>query len=225
MAVPADVSYPGGPGLPNINSWWVSAGPGRQPAMLILRGVAGPMDGYFRIAETVASWGFHALVHNWQLRGNHPTDEETFADLRGAYAYLDGRADVDNERVGLMGFCKGGTFAFLAASQRPSLIGVAIFHGFCRRIPSEQHLLQPFQLVGEMRPPMLFMRGTSDTQAPIESMRTLLAGLQEHNVQASLHEYEGVEHGFAVTTHPGYEPNSAQDSMARAERFFSEVLK
>jgi carboxymethylenebutenolidase len=220
MATPTEITYPGGPGLPSMNSWWASAGDGRRPAMLILRGVAGPMDGYLRIAETVASWGFHALVHNWQLRGNSPADEDTLADLRAAYAYLDSRSDVDQDHVGLMGFCKGGTFAFLAASERPSLIGVAIFHGFCRRSPTEQHLLQPYQLVGQMRPPMLFMHGTADTQAPIETMRSLLAGLREHGVNASMHEYEGVEHGFAVTTHPGYEPDSARDSMLRAQRFF-----
>jgi carboxymethylenebutenolidase len=182
------------------------------------------MSGYIQIAQKVASWGFHALVHNWQVRGNDPADEDIQADLAEAFKYLDRHLDVDSARIALMGFCKGGTFAFFAARQRPSLIGVAIFHGFCRRKASEQHLLQPFQLVNEMHSPMLFMHGTKDSQAPIESMRDLVVALEERNGSVSLHEYQGVEHGFAVTTHPGYEPNSANDSFRRARAFFAELV-
>ena len=220
-----EVIYPGSAGLPQLRSCWAPAGPERGPAMLILRGVAGPMDGYVRIAETVNGWGFHALVHNWQVRGNDPPkDEEVLGDLRQAFEFLESQPEVDSVRIGLMGFCKGGTFAFFAAQQRPSLIGVALFHGFCRRKPSESHLLQPYQLVGEMRAPIFFMHGTADSQAPIESMRTLVASLKEHGVDAALHEYPGVDHGFAVTTHPGFEPNAARDSMRRAEAFFASLI-
>jgi carboxymethylenebutenolidase len=219
------VTYPSGPGMKEIKSWWGSAGPGRRPTILILRGVAGPMDGYLRIAETVCGWGYNALVHNWQLRGNDPADEDIQADLAEAFKYLDHHPDVDPARIGLMGFCKGGTFAFFAASQRSSLIGIAVFHGFCRRKPSEDRLLQPFQLVDEMRAPMLFLHGTEDSQAPIHSMRELVASLRNRAVEVSLHEYVGVEHGFAVTTHPGYEPNPAKDSFERAQTFFAELLR
>lgn len=219
-----EVTYPAGPGLSEVNSYWISGGPGKRPTMVILRGVAGPMDGYLLIAKTVAGWGYHALVHNWQLRGNDPADEDMQADLTEAFKFIDCHPDVDQSRVGLLGFCKGGTFAFFAAKQRPSLIGIAIFHGFCRRKPSEALLLQPYQLVDQVRSPTLFLHGTADSQAPIDSMRDLVNRLQIQGLQTSLHEYPGVEHGFAVTTHPGYEPNSAKDAFRRAEAFFKELL-
>jgi carboxymethylenebutenolidase len=188
--------------------------------MLILRGVAGPMEGYKQIAETVSSWGFHALVHDWQVRGNEPDDADLESDLSQAFKYIESRPDVHAERIGLMGFCKGGTFAFIAARKRPGLIGIAIFHGFCRRNASENHLQQPCDLAPGMQAPMLLLHGTEDSQAPIEGMRRLLSRLQLSGVVSSLHEYPGVEHGFAVSTHPGYEPKAALDSLRRAEAFF-----
>ena len=105
--------------------------------MLILRGVAGPMDGYVRIAETVNGWGLMRSFTTGKVKGNDPPkDEEVLGDLRQAFEFLESQPEVDSVRIGLMGFCKGGTFAFFAAQQRPSLIGVALFHGFCRRKPS-----------------------------------------------------------------------------------------
>jgi dienelactone hydrolase len=42
--------------------------------VLILRGVAGPDDGYTEIAARLAGWGYVALVHGWKVRGSDPTD-------------------------------------------------------------------------------------------------------------------------------------------------------
>ena len=221
MSTLSEVKYPGGYGLAEINSWWASAGEARAPAMLILRGVAGPMEGYKQIAETVSSWGYHALVHNWQVRGNEPDDADIESDLAQAFKYIENHPHVDAKRIGLMGFCKGGTFAFIAARKRTRLVGVAIFHGFCRRKASESHLQQPYDLAPAMQAPMLLLHGTADTQAPIEGMRKLFTHLRESGVVSTLHEYPDVEHGFAVSTHPGYEPNAALDSLRRAKAFFS----
>src|SRR4029077_5902948 len=46
-----------------------------HPVVLILRGVAGPDDGYTEIARRLAEWGYVALVHGWKVRGADPTDE------------------------------------------------------------------------------------------------------------------------------------------------------
>ncbi|PYM19302.1 MAG: hypothetical protein DMD81_04050, partial [Candidatus Rokuibacteriota bacterium] len=56
--------------------------------MLILRGVAGPDDGYTEIAERLAGWGYAALMHGWKIRGNDPPDDLVDADTRGAVPYL-----------------------------------------------------------------------------------------------------------------------------------------
>ena len=50
--------------------------------MLILRGVAGPDDGYTEIARRLAEWGYVALLHGWKVRGTDPPDAPVYDDLR-----------------------------------------------------------------------------------------------------------------------------------------------
>jgi hypothetical protein len=61
---------------------------GPHPVVLILRGVAGPDDGYTEIARRLAEWGYVALVHGWKVRGADPTDEPVYADLQGAMSFM-----------------------------------------------------------------------------------------------------------------------------------------
>jgi dienelactone hydrolase len=54
--------------------------------VLILRGVAGPDDGYTEIAERLAGWGYAAPMHGWKIRGNDPPDDLVSTDMQGAIA-------------------------------------------------------------------------------------------------------------------------------------------
>ena len=223
-----EVHYESGDGSTGINSWLTSPPEaGKRPAVLILRGVAGPMQGYLEIAQTVACWGYHALIHNWQIRGNDPTDVEAEIDLAGALRYLREHSEVDQSKIAILGFCRGGVFAFVAARLLPSLCAMAIFHGFCWRYPKldEQHTLQPCEMAGAVKAPVLLLHGTGDKMAPIDGIRELNARLQDLGVKSELHEYAGVDHGFAVSTHPGFVPEAARDSLVRAERFLGEHLR
>ena len=67
----ASVSYTSGDGGTTIPSYLASPdGDGPHPAVLILRGVAGPDDGYTEIARRLAEWGYVALLHGWKVRGS-----------------------------------------------------------------------------------------------------------------------------------------------------------
>src|SRR5262247_2653613 len=79
-----------------------SAGP--HPAVLILRGVAGPDDGYTEIALRLAGWGYAALMHGWKVRGNDPPDDLVCADMQGAVAYLHSVREADLTRLAVFGF-------------------------------------------------------------------------------------------------------------------------
>jgi dienelactone hydrolase len=74
---------------------------GSHPVVLILRGVAGPDDGYTEIARRLADWGYVALVHGWKVRGADPTDEPVYADLQGAMSFLGsvGQADLTPRKL------------------------------------------------------------------------------------------------------------------------------
>ena len=198
-------------------------GPGTHPAVLILRGVAGPEDGYIEIADRIASWGCLAFLHGWKVRGDDPPDEPITGDLVGAITYLLGRGDIDPERLAVFGFCRGGVHALMAATAHPEIRLVVIFHGFAFRPEQAQPGLEPFDLVRKIAVPTLVLHGTQDKQAPIESMRRLEAA-RSPDQPIRFKYYDGVPHGFAVRTHPGFDAPAAQDSFEEAKAFIKAKL-
>ena len=194
-------------------------GPGPHPAVLILRGVAGPEDGYTEIVERLAGWGYLALLHGWKIRGDDPPDAAVAADLTGALAFLRSLTDVDQARIAVFGFCRGGVHAMIAASAHPALRLAVIFHGFAFRPEEAQPGLQPYDLAQHLSIPTLILHGTSDERAPVEGMRRLEARARQASLPIEFRYYEGARHGFAVRTHPGYDAPAAQAAFAEARKF------
>ena len=76
------VTFTSGDGTTAIPSYLATPdGSGPHAAVLILRGVAGPDDGYTEIARRLAEWGYVALLHGWKVRGADPTDAPVYDDL------------------------------------------------------------------------------------------------------------------------------------------------
>ena len=213
-------SYPSTDGATSIPAYIAAPeGPGPHPAVLILRGVAGPEDGYTEIAERLAGWGYLALLHGWKIRGDDPPDAPIEADLAGALGFLRSLPAVDRTRLAVFGFCRGGVHALMAATAHPDLRLVVIFHGFAFRREHAQPGLQPYDLAQKIAVPTLILHGTLDEQAPIEGMRRLEERVRESGRPIEFRYYEGARHGFAVRTHPGYDAPTAQVSFAEARKF------
>ncbi len=199
-------------------------GPGPHPAVLVLRGVAGPEDGYIEICQRLADWGCLAFLHGWKVRGDDPPDRPVEQDLAGAKRFLFERADVDGRRVAVFGFCRGGVHALMAAAAHAEFRAAAVFHGFAFRPEQAQPGLQPFDLVEQVDVPVLVQHGTEDIQAPIGGMRRLEARAKSLRKNFRFRYHDGAPHGFAVRTHQGFEPNAAEASFAIARSFVDEIL-
>src|SRR5688500_18872602 len=110
------VTFTSGDGETSIPSYVaIPDGEGPHPTVLILRGVAGPDDGYLEIARRLAGWGYVALLHGWKVRGADPPDTPVYDDLKGALAFLRSVREVDPNRLAVFGFCRGGVHALMAA--------------------------------------------------------------------------------------------------------------
>ncbi len=213
-------TYPSADGATSIPAFVAAPqGPGPHPAVLILRGVAGPEDGYTEIAERLAGWGYLALLHGWKIRGDDPPDQTVAADLAGALAFLRSLSGADPARLAVFGFCRGGVHALMAAAAHADIRVVVIFHGFAFRPEQARPGLQPYDLAPRIAVPTLILHGTSDERAPVEGMRRLEERVREAARPIEFRYYEGARHGFAVRTHPGYDAPTALESFAEARKF------
>jgi len=196
-------------------------------AVLMLRGVAGPDDGYIKIADRLADAGLAALVHSWQVRGNDPGDAELIGDIRAGLGYLASRPEVDRNRIAAFGYCKGGGQAILAAVECPEIKAVVSFHGFAKRTQplDPAHPRHPLDVIDRLRRPVLIEHGEADDISAIADMRLMAEGMRKAGCVVGFHAYPGAKHGFAVSTHPGYLGSAADASFDHAVSFLQEHLR
>jgi carboxymethylenebutenolidase len=192
--------------------------------VLILRGVAGPDDGYTEIARRLAEWGYAALVHGWKVRGPDPADEHVYSDLEGAMSFLQSAPQADFKRLAVFGFCRGGVHALMGAKAHPEIRLVVVFHGFAFRPAGAQSGAEPYDVAGGVNIPMLILHGTEDERAPMADMCRMQARMRHLGKDCTFVFYDGARHGFAVRTHPGYAEDAAKQSFDEAKRFLARYL-
>jgi len=219
------VTFTSGDGQTRVPSYLATPdGHGPHPAVLILRGVAGPDDGYTEIAQRLADWGYVALMHGWKVRGDNPTDGPVYADMQGAMTFLGSVGQADLKRLAVFGFCRGGVHAIMAARAHQEIRAIVVFHGFAFRPARAQRGAEPYDLAQGVSVPTLVLHGTEDEQAPIADMRRMETRMRDLGKVCSFVYYEGARHGFAVRTHPGYAEGAAKQSFEEARRFLATHL-
>ena len=219
------VTFTSGDGQTRVPSYLATPdGHGPHPAVLILRGVAGPDDGYTEIAQRLADWGYIALMHGWKVRGDNPTDGPVYADMQGAMTFLGSVGQADLKRLAVFGFCRGGVHAIMAARAHQEIRAIVVFHGFAFRPARAQRGAEPYDLAQGVSVPALVLHGTEDEQAPIADMRRMETRMRDLGKVCSFVYYEGARHGFAVRTHPGYAEGAAKQSFEEARRFLATHL-
>ena len=117
----------------------------RHPAAIILHGTGGKKEGNLPMLKRLAEKGFLAVAIDGRFHGergtpadynaaitkafaeggSHPLYYDTVWDVMRLVDYLQSRADVDPQRIGLMGISKGGIETWLTAAADPR-IAVAI---------------------------------------------------------------------------------------------------
>ena len=221
----SSVTYSSGDGKTEIPSYLATPdADGPRPTIVILRGVAGPDDGYTEIARRLAEWGYVALLHGWKVRGTDPPDPLVYADLKGAMTFLESVRQADPQRLAVFGFCRGGVHAFMAARAHAAIRAVVVFHGFAFRPEGAEPGVEPYDLAEQVNLPVLVLHGTDDERAPLPDMQRMQARMQSLGKACEFKFYDGARHGFAVRTHPGYEEHAAKLSFEEAQRFLGRHL-
>ena len=219
------VTYTSGDGGTEIPSYLATPETeGPHPTVVILRGVAGPDDGYTEIARRLAEWGYVALLHGWKVRGNDPPDDSVYDDLQGAMTFIESVRQADPHRLAVFGFCRGGVHAFMAARAHAGVRVIVVFHGFAFRPVGAQPGAEPHDLAGGVNVPMLVLHGTEDERAPMADMRRMEARMRALGKVCTFVFYDAARHGFAVRTHPGYAEDAAKQSFDEAKRFLGRYL-
>jgi carboxymethylenebutenolidase len=141
---------------------------------------------------------------------------EATKEMAGAAAYLAGRADVAAKKVGVIGFCMGGSLALLLAANSPYIGAVASFYGG-RQIAADE--------LGQITAPVLAIFGGADQSIPAERHAALDSTFNDMGLPHAIYVYPGAPHAFFNDTRHTYRPEASRDAWARTLAWFDSYLK
>jgi carboxymethylenebutenolidase len=111
-------------------------------------------------------------------------------------------------KVGIVGYCWGGTMAYLASARLAVAATVAYYGGGINNHTSEKP-----------RCPIMFHFGEKDSHIPKSAVDKIRA-----DVPAGIFHIYPADHGFNCTDRASYEPESAKLALQRSLEFFHKYV-
>ena len=203
----------------------------KRPAIIIVQEWFGLTDHIKDIARRYAREGYVAIAPDLYSRLGHPltTDageagklmntlkqEDGLNDLNETVAYLKSAPEVDVARIGVTGFCMGGSYALMLPCVNPEIKAAVPFYG---QVPNPDTPLQ------KLACPLLYFYGEDDGWITKADVQRLAGALKKYGKSGEIKTYPGAAHAFFRDTDPSvYRPDAAQDAWARAKAFFKQHL-
>jgi len=181
--------------------------------------------GYQEMVDMLAADGFVVVAPQWQTYSRSPPDSEVEALVRNSVIYLDGRDDVDTEKLGLTGFCAGGRYTMLFLPQIKEFKSGVAWYGFPYSGGSETQPDEPASQIDQLDVPMLIIHGTRDQASNISDIYRYAGELDAADKYFELKVYQGEPHGFMIKDGRLSESFVAQDAYGEMIRFFDRTLE
>jgi carboxymethylenebutenolidase len=206
----------------------------RLPGLVMIPEIFGINTSLLDMAGHFARQGFVVLALDifWRLQPNvnlgyRPEDFKLARELHARFDYAKGVRDMQagidylrqhpacTKKVGVVGYCLGGTMAYLAASRTDAQAAVA-YYG--TRIDS---YLDDGPKISR---PLILHLGRLDHRTPPPIMSAILAAVADNKCVEPFN-YENARHGFANHTRPDvFDPQATQAANERSVRFFHKHL-
>ena len=176
-------------------------------------------EGYIAIAPDLYSRLGHALTTDAGEAGklmNTLQQEDGLADLNATVTYLKSAPEVDATRIGITGFCMGGSYALMLPCVNPAIKAAVPFYG---QVPNPDTPIQ------KLACPVLYLYGEDDGWITKADVQRLAAALKKYGKTGEIKTYPGAPHAFFRDTDPSvYRPEAANDAWGRAKAFFKRHL-
>lgn len=202
-------------------------------AIIVIQEIFGVNAGIRRKCDRLAEDGYLAIAPDlfWRLEPGielDPDVEKEFQralDLMGQFDQDQGIRDIEATihhlreeeqiaKVGCVGYCLGGRLAFMTAARTDVDASVGYYGVGIDELLREKHAIAH---------PVLLHVPTDDGFVDKETQRRMHEGLDDHP-RVTLHDYEGLDHGFATEFGKRRNDEAAELADKRTSEFFAEHL-
>jgi carboxymethylenebutenolidase len=223
-------------------------GQGQWPGVILFVDAFGLRPTMRDMAKRLARDGYSVLAPNPYYRSakapavptganfSNPADRQKIMDLRApltadavaqdasAYvAFLDAQPSVKRSaKLGVFGYCMGGTMSVRAAAAVPDRIGAgACFHGGGLVTDKSD---SPHRLVPKIKAQYYFGVAANDDAGEPNAKTTLREAFDRAGGTATIEVYEGCLHGWCVKDMPLAPDGKPIYNEAQAERAWNELV-
>lgn len=152
--------------------------------------------------------------------------EQTLGDLKAAVEWAKGRPGVSASRVGVTGWCWGGSTTMQVAGTSPDVKAAVAWYGPpARPYQGASGPVTSFDLAKDIKAPFLGLFGATDTNPKPEDAQRFGEMLKQHNPNVEIVVYPGAGHAFHADYRPSYKKEAADDGWKRCVAWFDKFLK
>jgi carboxymethylenebutenolidase len=227
-------------GADTVPAWlYRPEGGGPRAAFAIGAEATGVNRFIHQVAADLARLGYVTLVPDY-YRGTGQSDPEDYRDIdeimrhigtldfrRGTHDvmatvdFLQRHPAVDAGRVGVWGYCTGGTLALLTACLRRDLAAAVLFY------PSQPVFTtlsadrpsHPMDLVWNIACPVYFVYGEEDPVMPPERLTELRRRLVQWRIDHTIRVFPGCGHSFGAPIPGVHDPAAYEQAWREAVVF------
>lgn len=205
-----------------------------EAAIIVVPEIFGVNEGIRRKCEAWAALGYVALAPDifWRFAPGVELNPDVPEQMQEAFGYFqqydadDGVKDIEAairwlrhgqavDKVGLVGFCLGGRLAYMAAARTDIDAAVGYYGVMIDQMLGEAHAIAN---------PLMLHIPTADHFVGPEAQKAIHDGLGQHP-KVTLHDYEGLDHGFAAEIGNRRDEAGAALADERTRTFFAEHLR
>jgi len=150
---------------------------------------------------------------------NNKKDTELFADLDATVAWAKSQGG-NTDRLGIMGFCRGGRTVWRYSAHNAGLKAGVAFYGSLADPPNEAMPINSIASAKDVKEPVLGLYGAEDQGIPVDQVNTMKAALAAAGKTAEFKIYPGAPHGFHADYRPSYRKEAAEDGWAQMTAWF-----
>lgn len=210
-----------------------------KAAIIVIPEIFGVNAGIRQKCDNWADAGYLAVGIDifWRFAPGVELDPDVEAELQEAFGYFQTFADTNGsdtavkdieatihairhgelgaapiEKVGCVGYCLGGRLAYMAAARTDISASVGYYGVMIETMLSESHAIAN---------PLMLHIPTADHFVGPEAQAAIHAGLDGHP-KVILHDYVGLDHGFAAEMGDRRDEAGAQIADSRTAAFFAE---
>lgn len=204
-----------------------------KAAIIVIQEIFGVNAGIQQKCDKLAEEGYLAIAPDlfWRLKPGIELDPDIEAEFNEALDWM-GKFDQDTgikdiqatinhlkdkdniSKVGCVGYCLGGRLAFMSAARTDIDASVGYYGVGIDGLLGEKEAISN---------PVMLHIPTEDGFVDKETQAAMHAGLDSHE-QATLHDYDGLDHGFATEIGKRRDEEAANLADSRTSAFFAEHL-